>query len=409
MTNTIQLTETAQSVQAAIRPAQFQLDLAKSQLEKSGLSTSTIDTTVMLINQVEQMVIELTNKDFDDYNQLMDQAEALDKCVESLQAQVTELTTKLETSNDAVVALQGQKEELLIELRLKATEIRAINEELKALRALNPDRLKDQNHKQRKELEEKRGIVNEQRLKIRDLTRAVNELKTKNGQSVNKSLELASEVERMQRMVSRMDGNSARRHYKGGNGAPASLEFYIQTYNWGLTSIPAKGVTLTLLDDLEWHMVLRTNFGVDALIRFTDWLSPIIPEENYFPLSRFISNEIIIALSDYCFSEAEVSHPNLCRRVEWAQGVSVLDIPGVSDRHLDSLVDGGFKCLYDITKSVDGSIEAKCKGIGDKAEKEIRKLCADLASKWTYQPEEASAEETSAKGVLVFTDEAEAA
>lgn len=391
MTNTIQLTETAQSVQAAIRPAQYQIELAKSQLEKNGLSTSTIDTTAMLINQVEQMVIELTNRDFDDYNQLIDQAEALDDRVVKLEGEVKSLNEKLESANEANVALEGRAHDLLIDINIKKAALREANKELSELKAIDPKRLKDKNVNLKKELEEKRGILNDQRLKIRELTKTVNHLNTANGKAASKNLELSNQNNELKDMIRISDGNTVQKAFVGTADAPKNLEFYIHTLNWGVTSTKnGSESTDTLLSDINWHTILRTTYGVDALIRFTKWLSPVIPEESYYPLSRFISNEIIIALHVYCLENVERSHPQLIQRVEWAKGVSILDVDGVSERHLDALIDGGFKSLYDVMKSVSGSIEARCKGLGEKAEREIRFVCEKFAKTWEYVPESES-------------------
>lgn len=388
MTDTIQMTDTAQAIQAALRPANYQLGLAKSLLEKHGLSTSTIDTAIMLNEQVENMAIELTNKDYDDYNELVDAAENLEASVIRLEGEVKSLTEQLEVEKDTSIAAQGQKAEAEIQLKLFQAELKSSNGKLKELMALNPERLKSKNSELKKEVESKREIMNEQRLKIRELTRTCNQLKTDNGTTVNKNLELSSQLDEMREMVKRTDGNTIQKPFSGTSDAPSNLEFYIHTLNWGIVSKKTTSNSVILLDDINWHTILRTTYGVDALIRFTQWLSPIIPEEQYYPLSRYISQEIIIALHDYCLETVSDSHPQLVQRVEWAKDVSLLDVTGISDRNLDALFEHGFKCLYDVMKSIDGTIEARCKGIGEKAEREIRLACKKMADQWEYKPED---------------------
>ena len=382
MTQNIQLTETAKQIQASIRPAISQLELAQNNVE--GIAKTSVDTAIMLVNQVEQMVIELTNQDYDDYNELVDHAEALQKELITTQQ-------KLSNAHKVLSDSELEREEAKGEAAINATsvktlrnQIQKLENELKALKVMNPEALKSKNASLKREIAEKSDIINQQLIKIRTGRAELAKVNQNYAQATDSNLLLKEVCEEQNRKLCEKDGLMLRSPYP--SKSDSSLAFYMHFMGYNL-EVGAAGVnedSVRLISDLGFHIVLRTTYCIDVVVNFTTWLSPVLPNAQYVPFIKDVPDQLVADLHDEIYERVQKSHPDLVKRVDWSKSVSLAETD-IKDKYLEPLRVGGFSSIYDVCECRCGRIADRCSGIGEAAEKEIRKVCDAVVYKWRVE------------------------
>ncbi|MDC5753539.1 hypothetical protein [Vibrio europaeus] len=382
MTETIQLTETAKQVQASIRPALSQLELAQGNVQ--GIAKTSVDTAYMLVKQVEQMVIELTNKDYDDYNALVDQAEALQDTLITTQKSLTEAEEKLESAELEREEAKGESAMAATELKALRDQLRVVNDDMNAIKALNPEKLKSKNASLKESLAEKSEIINQQLIKIRTLRTDLAKTKQDYALATDNNLLLKQTCEEQYQKLCEKDGLMLREPYE--SKGDSSLKFYMHFmgYNLEVGAADVDEDAVRLIGDLGFHLVLRTTYCIDAVVNFTTWLSPVLPSTQHAPFITEVPDQLIADLHEEIYERVQESHPDLVKRVDWAKGVSLAELD-IKDKYLEPLRKGGFSSIYDVCESRGGRVAERCAGIGEAAEKEIRKACDSLVHKWRVE------------------------
>ncbi len=382
MTKPIQITETAKQIQASIRPAVNQLELAKGHVD--GIALTSVNAAIMLVNQVEQMVIDLTNKDYDDYNQLFDESEKMQDALIKAEGQLQEANDKLEGAELERDEANANAAKTSVELGILQDKMRTLKSDLKALQDFNPERLKSKNNELKKEVESKTDIINQQLIKIRTLRSDLAKEKQENALATENNLLLNRTCEEQYDKLCKKDGLMLREPYA--STGDSSLQFYMHFmgYNLEVGAASNEEDSVRLIGDLGFHLVLRTTYCIDVVVNFTTWLSPVLPNTNWVPFITEVPDRLILDLHEEIYERVQESHPDLVKRVDWAKGVSLASLD-IKDKYLEPLRKGGFSSIYDVCESRSGRVADRCSGIGEAAEREIRKACEQVVHKWRVE------------------------
>ncbi|WP_070964813.1 hypothetical protein [Vibrio sonorensis] len=390
MTENIQLTETAKQIQATIRPALNQLDIAQGKV--TGIAETSVKAAIMLVEQAEQMAIDLTNQDYDDYNELVGNYENLSSHVDRLEGQLREAKASIETAKSNAADALLEKDEANAAASMAATEgkvlkdqIRTLRDEVKSLKELNPEGLKAKNVSQKKELKEKSDIIGQQLIKIRTLRAELADVKGNYAKATDNVLSLKETCEEQHERLCSKDGLMLRTPYQSKGDDRLMFYMHYMGYNLEVGSANAADDAVRLVGDLGFHLVLRTTYCIDAVVNFTTWLSPVLPSPQWLPLIAEVPDGLIADLHEEIYERVKESHPDLVKRVDWAKGVFLAELDGIKDKHLEPLRKGGFTSLYDVCEVPLGRVAERCDGLEKAAEKDIRKVCDALVSQWRIE------------------------
>lgn len=381
-TATIKMTETAIAVQATINPALYQLGLAKGNV--SGVVLTQVNTAIMLVDQVMETIIVATNQDADDYDSLLTTCEELDNQLVAAQLRLKDIDDLVGDANLAKAEAIAEKEETALKIKAIRINLEAFKDECKRLEALKPDETKNKLAEAKRAVADKTKILQQQKLDIRTLKTQKEELKACNSTATKINLSLANKINVLEKQLNLTSGNTSQKVFTAVEDK--KLEFFIHYNSWGLYTV-GNGTRKNskFIEDLDWHMTIRTNYAVDCLVRATKWISPCVPELDIFPLALHIPKEMFKFLHEELYKQIEESHPHLVARVDWAKTITIDEIKGIKEKHIQPLIDAEYITLYDIVECMDKSLERNCKGIGSAAEKEIRSACEKMVTSWEVE------------------------
>lgn len=379
-------------------------------------------------------------RDTDDYNQLLDELEKRDDHIEHLQSEVKALkqTIKLaeqadspevhtlrgklfsarQQLDDAKDAHQAEIDKLVMELgqareahqtelnnltvqlgnhkklseaeatRLKnridaletllskAESAKASHErDLKELNSLNPKRLSKKNKELKSAIEAQKQTIQQQQERNKQLAGEVNTRETKIKELLDLIKPLKSELEAQAAHLEFYDGTVIGDGFEGKNG----LKAWIVYYRKGIPTRSADG-QINVVDDLDWHLWIRTNLGIGVLASVTDWMVPI------FPLCEELKNDwppsIYDALEAVILKRCVDSHPHLIMRCEWAKKEPLSAVPGLTPKELKLLNDNNFPTVHSVCHLTPGKIVELAKGIGAKTSETIFRKCMAHVAEW---------------------------
>lgn len=385
-------TTVATALQAALNPARYQLGIASDKTE--GTANTAVKAAITMVDQAEQLAIEQYNTEVDDYNRLCDQLEETDAALAKAESELKELKGSIEDLQDEAKRTAQQGEKDMAAAKVAHTQMNSTREELKALKAMQPEKLKKKVSEQRKRLDERQKLLDEQRTKIRGLKSQLEESETKRTVLVAHTAQVEEENKELKARLQYHDGDVEQKVWHGNDG----LEMYLYTFEWGLAFRPASA-EIKIINDINWHFEVRTNYGICVLVSVTEWLAPFYPPCDY--LSENWNNEIHDELVEKIAERVELSHPHLYERVEWAKNQYLEDMD-LNEKHIEALNAAGFQSIYSvlhvppakllgIVKSKgeeDDIVKAKIKGFGDAAVRQVYAKLNKLVSAWEAKQED---------------------
>lgn len=384
-------TTVAIALQSALKPARFQLDIAAGKVD--GTAKTAVQAAITMVNQAEELTLEQYNAEVDAYNELCDQLEETDSKLTATSLELSMLKGEVDdiklTADQK--ALQGEKD--MAAAKVSHSQMKNVREELKTLQAMQPEKLKKKVADQRKKLDERRELLDAQRLQIRDLKSQLTESETKRIALVGLSTTLEDEVKELRSRLVHHDGEVDQKVYHGKDG----LEMYLYTFEWGLNFSPASA-DIKIVNDVTWHMEVRTNYGICILVSVTEWLAPFYPPCDY--LADRWDGGIHDALVEQITARMELSHPHLVERVEWAKE-NYLDEIDLNEKHVAALNAAGFHSLYSVLHvppakllalvkdqgEKDESVKEQIKGFGEVSVKQVYSKLHKIVAEWESQHE----------------------
>lgn len=342
-----------------------------------GNVLSMIDTQVPLVN-------DALNADTDEYNAIIEQLEETTNALtnETLKVHEASITNEnikheFEKQSNQHLELCARQSKLITRYELELTE-------LKKLRSLNPERLKKKNIELSKTIKEKtEALATLRKRYVAEQKANMTYQRTVAEQDMRIS-QLVSDSNHMQQKLLHHDGDVEHKVFHGKNG----LDLYIYQFEWGLTFHPFSN-DFILVNDLDWHLEVRTNKAVGLLISCTEWMNPYYP-----PCSQLLedwpdSDDLHDALVDVIRTRLLESHPDLVDRADWAAGFDVRDVPGITDKQADLINDSGLHSLLAICRMTSKHLEHHVKGFGAATAKQVFETCRDFAySEWNRLKEE---------------------
>lgn len=259
------------------------------------------------------------------------------------------------------------------ETKLKG-EKEAIETTLKELQALNPKRLSKKNKDLQKAAREDSATIEQLQNSLKSASTAISDKDKKIKELVEIVGVLKTEVEKQRERIDRYDGTVSNVVYEGKNG----LKCYIFDFCWGLKTIPIHEQVKTV-NDYDWHLTVRTNRGIGAIVSVTDWLVGISPECE--ELKRDWPTNINEAIEAIIIERSKTSHPHLVQRREWAQNEGIENV-GLADKHVKLLKEGNFHSVYAVCHIPPERMAHMVKGMGLKTSETVYRRCRAHVTEW---------------------------
>lgn len=373
------------------KPVFSQLELAESITSGAALSA---------IQSSQSLLANLLTATGEQYNVEMDEQDVLLASVEDMQKRIADLATaggllavardealgriaEAELQRDEAVAnsaeLKGIIDNLNARIKLNSQQSDGVNreleKELKRLNDLEPDKLKSQVADLKKKLAEKQQDTNSIRTEAVKLRGDNASLKSKNAAMVDATADLTKEVERLNDLMSKMNGNVLPEYFESHNGIDV---FYLNVFGWGLDT-RALNPDARLLRGLNFHLEIRTNSGVNLLVSIDEFGAPVFPHVEHFEkiwpigLTEYIQDKIMDLI--------EPTHPDVVARYEWSTGVDVTELP-LESKHQDALVSAGMHNLFDVVHRTPEELEARVSGFGKATAMKVRAKCLGIVKDW---------------------------
>ncbi|EEJ7233403.1 hypothetical protein S483_001295 [Salmonella enterica subsp. salamae] len=369
-------TTVASVLAASLRPVRSQLELAVEQT--SGTAQASVQSALALTDQLEVMVIEQYNQQVDEYNTLVEQCEVLDDRNTSLGLQVAESAEKLAdlelTTKEARAAEEIAKAQISV-LQGDKRQLKTENDQLKSL---NPERQKAQIVSLKETIASKTTLLDQQKQELRKIRGELATTKTNLAVAIQQNAELSLENEDLRARLQRIDGDVEPVWYPAANDS--GLQFYFYTFGWRLTlGSSDRDLHLDLLQDIDWHIEIRSNSGVSVLVSVTQWCRARYPILNDFKdawptaLGIALNRRIIELLGD--------THPHLVKRTEWAMATPLSNLP-LQDKWLDLLNASGLYSLWTVASHTPEELSNLVKGFGIATARQVHAACMNVVKDW---------------------------
>ena len=288
--------------------------------------------------------------------------------------------------NQSLERFKGRVSELEKQLADKASMVDVYGErdrqqrtQLKELLKLDPERLK------RKNAEYQRQIKGQQTT-ITDLTQKLNHERNEKGGLRNdntilmKALEAErGEVMRLESHIERANGISSGYRHQTTLPTGQPLVYAIDRKFQGIYTLQEPDARPRYIDNLDFTYVIWASIGVGSAVRINEWLRPSYRRDEL--LKDFWPDDLYDALEDMIVQELETTHPHLLKRVEWAKGVGLDEIEGISESARKALRADNHNTLREIVM-FDAEELALTKGIGAKTAEQILAVCNKLVDAW---------------------------
>ncbi|QKJ87448.1 hypothetical protein PMPD1_2506 [Paramixta manurensis] len=363
----------------ALRPVRSQLELAASQL--AGIPHASVLSATSLLEQARVLCIEQYNAEVDDFNELIDEHEALQGRLTTAELALISSREKLAEAELSEKTMKAESDQYFARNKLLHADLNALRENLAKYQSMNPDRMKSQIARLKEDIDESKKIRNQQLTEIRRLKNDIAETKSKLSSMTVLNTELTDHCSDMQRRLEIADGNTDPRTF-GGHG----VDYYFYTFQFGL-KLSSPDPDIIILNDLEWHVEVRTTHGICLIISVNEWTAPV------FPFVSEIKNTwpdgLTPALTAHIRDLLENTHAHLVRRAEWAETVLVGTLP-LKDQYLDQLSSAGIHTLYDIVRRTPSMLAEAVKGFGMPTARQVHSKCVGLVRDWEKQHREAA-------------------
>ena len=362
----------------------------------SGAVRSQLETLAAMIESNAAMIIEASNAQVDQINDLIDELERRDSAeiggkkveaelrqvIESLKAQLAQQATE---HMEAIQAEQSEKldaQSLVAKLEAKLISARAtetrITRELHDLKQLDPAGTK-------KRLQSKQAELDTLRKTVADMRSQILKLKTKSVSDDKKIAELCSVIEQAQGEIDRYQRQDKykalwKKHLDAEfHNTTTDKRWYAYVYPDGLA---AYGEVLRL----DFKLWLLNSDGLACNVMVTEWLEPVIAKADF---TCHVPGVLVDAIKRF-LADALDDQEQLFARKHHFQEVSVRELPGIQGKYLDALEEANIKTVADVMVSGQDRIE-NVKGLGKKTAYQIHSTAADMVKAWEKQQQEQAA------------------
>lgn len=365
-------TTVADVLESSLRPVRAQLDLATSQT--TGIAQRSVESAGVLLNQAQTLCIEQINAETDEYNTLLDRLEAAESALTTKELALMQVQERIGNADLTAAEATAERDSITAKYKLALSDQRVLAEEVNRLKSLNPERLKAQLVRVKAELEDSRTLRNQQLAEIRRVKKELADKTSKLASMVQINDELSNHVADLRARLQRTDGDVAPRYWQAANG----VQFYFYTFQWGL-QLYSPEYDVKILNDIDWHLEIRSTIGICMIVSVTEWAIPIYPTVEHFKEAWPDGlNEAVTARIRELLEE---THPHLVRRAEWAESMLTETLP-LKEQHLELLAASNIHSLFDVVRRTPEMLAERVKGFGIATARQVHAKCMSLVKDW---------------------------
>ncbi|MEE3649501.1 MULTISPECIES: hypothetical protein [unclassified Brenneria] len=365
-------TTVADVLESSLRPVRAQLDLATSQT--TGIAQRSVESAGVLLNQAQALCIEQINAETDEYNTLLDRLEAAENALTTKELALTQVQERIDDAELTAAEATAERDSITAKYKLALSDQRVLSEEVNRLKSLNPERIKAQLVRVKTDLEDSRTLRNQQLAEIRRVKKELADKASKLASMVQINDELSNHVADLRARLQRTDGDVAPRYWQAANG----VQFYFYTFQWGL-QLYSPEYDVKILNDIDWHLEIRSTIGICMIVSVTEWAIPIYPTvENFKEAWPDGLNEAVTVRIRELLEE---THPHLVRRAEWAESMLTETLP-LKEQHLELLAASNIHSLFDVVRRTPEMLAERVKGFGIATARQVHAKCMSLVKDW---------------------------
>lgn len=387
-----------------------QLDYAMKRVKGDDMSTRYIQNCIDSLQMLAQEIADVAGDDIEQFNNALDLAasrleaqrilqldnDSLREKNEILEGRAANLDKEIQEAVDEAVEnhviriqqlehadqlLKNKLQELRSQIETLALREKRMMSRLKELEIMEPDKLKKKNAEYKKELREAREAIKEMSQKLNQSRLSGSEM-SKNNSVLMAGLESArAEIEELQKKMLRAHGKSEGYCYDTTmtNGQP--IRFTVHRFFRGslINQDPEDYPRYVNTLDFTYHILC--TLGIGATVHLNEWLRP---EYRVDPMVADVWPESLYEdLQDMYREDIANTHPHLLKRVDWADGISLVDVEGIPAAVLKSLSNHD-KPLINLRHVLMFSQAelAEIKGIGIKTAATLHLVCRKLVDEW---------------------------
>lgn len=375
MTNANETT-VASVLNAALRPVRSQLELAASQT--TGTARSSVDSALSLTDQAEILVVEQYNQEIDSHNTVVDECQIQYDRNTLLALQLNEAKENIADMEVSTAESKAAEETARAQIAVLQGDNRQLKAENARMQSMNPERQKVQIVSLKQTIANKTTLLDQQKQEMRKIRGDLATTKTNLAVAIQQNTEFSLENEDLRKHLQRIDGDVEPVWYPAADDS--GYQFYFYTFGWRLTlGSPDRDLQIDLLQDIDWHIEIRSNKGISVLVSVTQWCRaryPILPEfKNAWPtaLGAALNTRIAELLAD--------THPHLVQRAEWALSTQLSSLP-LQDKWLDLLNTSGVYSLWTVVSHTPEELSNLVKGFGIATARQVHAVCMNAVKDW---------------------------
>lgn len=319
---------------------------------------------------------EAINRESDEYNELLDKLELTEEQLRDLELKHESMVESHTIDEMKWKELETELNERIATLNVRMTTFNDMRSRLNEYKKIDVNRLQSKNSELRKTAKERLDdIVNLRKQSKEHKTRAVN---AENELSVvqNELIKQGNIVDNLRSRLQMHDGDVVQKVYRDDE---TGIESFIYLFNWQLNYKPTAAFVNTV-NDLDFHIEIRTNRGVCLIISPTDWGVPIFP--NVSEIEPYLPKELSQDLQELYLSRFESSHPYLIDRIDWAKGVLLEDTEVLSENDLAVLEEMNCTTVYELMHVPYKYVASASENIDEELAKELQRRVRGYVSKW---------------------------
>lgn len=332
-----------------------------------------------LVETHASLVTESLDSEVEQYNSLVDALEKAESDKTTLEIKVKNLETELEDSEATHVEQLSLLRSEFSKLKVKLETWNEMKAELNRLKSLDPDSLK-------KRLVETKKLADERLQGMQKTKRENGEYRREKTKHLRRIAELeeaglmaADEIKRLQTQVTRQDGDVLNTVFKGKDG----LECFLYLYHWGLSFKPANG-EITTISDIDFHVVMRTNWGINLSVSISDWLVPFLPTCS--DLNGKVPQSIYDKVSALFLEQLSETHTYLIERIDWAKDKELAECGVLTEKQIALLSAADFYSVYSVMHLPDNKLAERVKGLSPKSAGVIRQVIREkIVKPWCIE------------------------
>lgn len=375
----------ASVLELSLRPVRAQLDLAIEQT--TGTAQRSVESAAALLDQAQGLCIEQHNIEVDEFNAIVGRCLDLESKITTTKLLIASLQDQLE--EQTVVAKEANASAEITRTRVKqlSSDNAILATEIKRLKSLNPEDMKKQIARLKDDLKFKVKLLDQQKGELRKARSEAADTKTALAQAAHRNSVLEDTIGEQQSRLQNIDGDVEPTWYRASDGS--GIHFYFYTFGWRLSfGSDDRDVQLQILQDIDWHIEVRTNTGIGVIVSVTEWCRPRYPTIELF--KQAWPEELGSAISVKINELLERSHPHLVRRTEWAEGTPLSSLQ-LKPQWLDLLNASGLHSLYGVVSLTPEELSGTVKGFGITTARQVHAACMNVVKDWEAEQKQKAA------------------